>query len=246
MRKASILSVLIVAGLAFGANDAWRTKPYQQWDRNDVKEVLSNSPWVKHITVPASWLDGGTVPSSPQNPAGRPPVVDSENSDTGETVTSDHGAPGVPEQLQASFFVRWSSAQTVREAVARNAVLNGQYSEAQAEQYVNQEPSTYQVYVYGPDMLPFAVEDETSLKSRAYLEIKPSKEKINPSSVEISRDAKGRIVSVLFSFPKQANDGKPLIAANEKQAQFQCRLRQLNLEEQFDLRKMTGKNGADL
>lgn len=147
----------------------------------------------------------------------------------------------------ALFFVRWSSSQTVREAIARDAVLNGRNSEAQAEQYVNQTPDGYEILISGQDMTPFANETNDTLKSKAYLEVKPSKEKVSPSNVQITKDVDDKkILSVLFAFPKQGANNQPLLTSNDKQAQFDCKLKQAHFDSEFDVRKMTGKNGPDL
>lgn len=256
MHKTTILTVFfIVAGLAFASNDVWKTKPYQQWDSNDVREVLTSSPWVKKTTVMAPWTQGGMAqPGQGQQTQGQGQVAQRPGSTNGtaggsggmDTRTADQGSQ-MPQEGQATFFVRWSSSQTIREAVARNALLNSQFSEAQVEQYVNQEPTTYALLVYGPDMTPFVKESEDALKSEAHLEVKPSKEKVAPSDVKITKDPAGdKIVSVAFLFPKQGANGQPLISANDKQAQFDCKLKIVHVSTQFDLRKMTGKNGEDL
>lgn len=263
MRKVAILTVFfIVAGLAFASNDVWKTKPYQQWDSNDVKEVLTSSPWVKKTTVMASWAQGRAMPPAGQGQqtqgqqtqgqgqtAQRPGSMNGTAGGSAGTNTQNVGnqGPQMPEMGQATFFVRWSSSQTIREAVARSALLNSQFSEAQVEQYVNQEPTTYAILLYGPDMTPFLKESEDTLKSEAYLEVKPSKEKVPPSDVKITKDpGSDKIVSVAFVFPKQGTNGQPLIGANDKQAQFDCKLKMAHVSTQFDLRKMTGKNGEDL
>lgn len=260
MRKLAILSVLfIVAGLAFASNEFWKTKPYQQWDSNDVREILTSSPWVKKTTVMASWAQGGAMPPAGQGQqtqgqqtqgqtAQRPGSMNGTAGGSAGTNTqnANQGAQ-MPQMGQATFIVRWSSSQTIREAVARNALLNSHLSEAQVEQYVNQEPTTYAILLYGPDMTPFLKESEDTLKSEAHLEVKPSKEKVAPSEVKITKDpGSDKIVSVAFMFPKQGANGQPLIDANDKQAQFDCKTKMMHLDTQFDLRKMTGKNGEDL
>jgi hypothetical protein len=258
MRKTKILAIFFVAaGLAYGANDVWKTKPYQQWDQNDLKEVLTNSPWVKQTSVMASWAKGG--PMAPgggggqatqgqQNQAAtRPGAMNGTAGGGGgmNPATAEQG-PSMPQEQEAGFFVRWNSALTEREAVARSALLSNEFSQAQADQYVNQEPSTYDVVVYGPDMTPFASQTEDDLKSDVYLEIKPSKEKVNPTAVKINKGSDGKVQMVFFSFPKQGSNGQQLITANDKQAQFDCKTKDMHLSTQFDLRKMVGKNGQEL
>jgi hypothetical protein len=255
MRKATILIILVAAGVVYGANDTWKTKPYQQWDKNDVTQILTNSPWVKSTTVTATWKglnasDYGVQPNQQSQPS-QPPTSRPGMGGGGGGSPSGGGQPGSPDEPSMApsvpFIVRWTSAQTMREALARDAVLNGRSSEAQAQQYVAQQPPSYDVVVYGTDMTPFANETNDTLKSKAFIEVKPSKEKVSPSSVEIVKDADGKkITSVLFSFPKQGPNGQALFAADDKQAQFDCKLKDLHLDTAFDLRKMTGPNGRDL
>lgn len=267
MRKTITLALIFaVAGLVYAANDVWKTKPYQQWDQNDLKEILTNSPWVKRTTVMASWGKGGAAPADGgQYPQGQQNQQNQQQTQTqqrpgsmgggagsgggyggGNPATPEQNAPSMPQGQEADFFVRWSSALTEREALARSAQLNGQYSEAQIQQYVNQTPSTYDVAVYGPDMTPFASETEETLKSEVYLEVKPSKEKVNPSAVKINKGNDGKVQTVLFSFPKQGPNGQALISENDKQAHFDCKTKQMHLDTQFDLRKMVGKDGQEL
>jgi hypothetical protein len=252
MRKTTILIFLIAAGLAYGSNDTWKTKPYQQWDKNDVTQILTNSPWVKSTTVTATWKnslnapDEGTQPSQQAQPS-QPPSRPGMGAGGSQPGGAQPGTPDEPSMgPDVPFIIRWTSAQTMREALARDAVLNGRSSEAQAQQYVAQQPSSYEVVVYGTDMTPFTKETNDTLKSKAFIEVKPSKEKVNPSSVEIVKDTDGKkITSVLFSFPKQGPNGQALLATNDKQVQFDCKLRELHLDTAFDLRKMVGANGPD-
>lgn len=253
MRKTIALAlILVVAGLAYAASDVWKTKPYEQWDQNDLKEVLTNSPWVKRTTVLASWANGGMAPAGGGQvpPQGQPNQQTQGQQRPGSTGAGGsgqtEGAPPIPEEQQAGFFVRWNSALTEREAVARSAQLSGQFSTAQEQQYINQTPTTYDIVVYGQDMTPFASETEETLKSKAYLEVKPSKEKVNPSAIKINKGNDGKVQMVFFSFPKQSPNGQPLISGSDKQAQFDCKTREMHLDTQFDLRKMVGKDGQDL
>jgi hypothetical protein len=258
MRRLAVLGVLIVAGLAFAGNDAWKTKPYQQWDANDVKEVLWNSPWVKDVSVPASWppakpslgagqLQGAGQGAGPQGygAASNPGAGSMGNSQAVPQVDAG-AADGTLQRGDAAFYVRWNSAMTVREAMARQAVLQGQLSEDKAQQFLTQAQNAYQVQVSGSDMAPFMSETEDSLKSKTYIEIKPSKKRINPSDVQISKAPNGLVQMVLFSFPKQDASGEPVFGSADKQLQLNCKLKDMHLDATFDLHKMTGQNGPDL
>ncbi len=268
MRRAIFftLAVLTAAGLAFGASQVWMSKPYQQWNENDIREILQRSPWVKETTVLASWGRAQAPENSGMPPQGQPPQSRPPQGGTmgggGGTMGSGSGGsyqsagaqqPGMGQQPETAegrnvtYVIRWNSAQTIRDAIARQATLNGKASQAQLQQYVDQQPTTYQVFVFGPDMTPFAQETADSLKSKAFMEVKPSKEKVAPAQVEIVKAPNGgSITGVLFSFPKQGADGKTVIAPNDKQAHFDCKLKLVRLGANFDLRKMVGKNGQEL
>src|SRR2546426_2053975 len=67
-----LLAVLLPAA-AIAADDAWKSKPYQQWDTKDIQKVLTDSPWSRVVHMEAKWRGGGNgVPmdkdaSSPGN-----------------------------------------------------------------------------------------------------------------------------------------------------------------------------------
>src|ERR1700744_2745827 len=46
IRKSCLL--LLQVALLIAADPAWMSKPIQQWDEEDAKQVLTNSPWVKY------------------------------------------------------------------------------------------------------------------------------------------------------------------------------------------------------
>src|ERR1022692_2640482 len=46
----SLSMALLLAGDSFGEDPAWKAKPVAQWNAEDAKAVLADSPWVKHVT----------------------------------------------------------------------------------------------------------------------------------------------------------------------------------------------------
>lgn len=275
MRRAilSMVGVLATFGLAYGASQVWMSKPYQQWNENDVREILQHSPWIKETTVLASWGGSQGMQNPGAQPEGQPqqsqpPQGGTMGGGSGRPMGGGGGSygggggaqgaggqqPGMgggqgdtAEGRNVTYVIRWNSAQTIRDAVARQAMLSGKASQSQLQQYVDQQPNVYQVFVFGPDMTPFAQETNDTLKSKAFMEVKPSKEKVAPAQVEIVKSPTGGgVTGVLFSFPKQGTDGKPVIAPNDKEAHFECKLKLAHLGANFDLRKMVGKNGQEL
>jgi hypothetical protein len=100
-------------------------------------------------------------------------------------------------------LIRWYSSRTVREALAREAVINGRISDAEAAKLLAEPVPDYEVIVFGPDMTPFLKLTEDGLKSDTTLAGKQSKQKIAPASVRLNKTSDGRTTGVVFFFPKK-------------------------------------------
>ncbi len=46
----SLFAALLLGRHSFGEDPAWKSKPVAQWNEEDAKAVLADSPWVKHVT----------------------------------------------------------------------------------------------------------------------------------------------------------------------------------------------------
>lgn len=49
-RTLKLCLVPLPAVLLIGADSSWKERPIPQWDEKDAKQVLTDSPWVKHVT----------------------------------------------------------------------------------------------------------------------------------------------------------------------------------------------------
>lgn len=265
MRKVAVVgtAVLTIAALAW-ATDAWK-KPYEQWDKKDVLKILNDSPWGKTVRIEASWESSGTAlptqnpqmqqqpQGGGQQPSGGGGSRGSGGMGGGGSMGGGGGAPagGVPGVQSggtpmAVFVVRWVSAHTMREAFVRNAELIGQMDQSKAQQQLSQSPDAYQVMVAGPDMLPFEQSTEDAVKSSSYLQVKKSKEKIQPVKVEFQKSPDGqKVEDVILSFPKTVN-GQPTIGPDAKGADFFATLARAKIHTSFDFSKMNGAQGRDL
>lgn len=265
MRKAIIgsLAVLAIAAFAWASNDPWKGKPYQQWDENDVKKVLQNSPWSKMVTVDANWkgaaagAPSGLPQGSSANPGGgggasgggggRPGMGGG-----GGGAQSPSGGGGMAAEagggvVQAPFAIRWLSSRTMREAFMRSAVLGGRMQQADADKDLAQTPDVYQVMVAGPQMTPFQSLEEATVKQDTFLETKKGKQKIPASKVEFQRSPDGKTIQgVVVSFPKKTDNGQATIGPDEKGAEFSMTVGKTNIKTSFDFSKMYDAQGRDL
>lgn len=267
------LGALILVGVAWAGGDPWKTKPFDQWTQDDIKQVLDDSPWAKLERVPMEWRvnqrqgtganpmerapgSAGMAATLPQGPgsqqaqaAGGGPGANYPNGGLGTGPSPNYGSPsmlGTPEG-QTVFIVRWTSAETVRKALIRSHILSGDMKEADAPQYLAQKATDYEITVIGPDMTPFGMITQDDLKTKTYLQAKQSKLKVNPSKMEIVHGADGQqVLAVMFSFPKKTADGKDLISSQDKNVEFVVKTKELDLHSGFDLRKMSTDKGPDL
>jgi hypothetical protein len=248
------LAILLLAVLAW-ASDPWKNKPYQQWDKQDVAKVLNDSPWTDTVMVTASWAPNqfdnvAPMPGQPGVGAGQPQMGAGGGASMGQSPRPEPGsqAPGWGRLTarQAHFRARWLSALTVRQALARLEILEGKLAQAQAERYLAQQPAEYEVVVFGPDMTPFQGMEEAALLKTVSLEAKKFKQEVAADHAKIERSPDGKkLLAITFSFPKTAN-GKPLVAAGEKEVNLICRLKLATLKFKFDPRKMKTQQGEDL
>jgi hypothetical protein len=258
MRKAIIAStaVFTIAAVAW-ATDVWK-KPYEQWDKKDVLKVLDDSPWAKTVRITATWessgnayqpMPGGQTQPQPQTSGqqggGAHPGMGGGGAQPA-APPSGGMEPGMQGTPTAVFVVRWVSSLTVREALVRSAVLNGELNESQAKTDLSQPPDVYQIMVAGPQMLPFEQSTEDGVKNASYLEVKKSKQRIQPVKVEFQRSPEGqKVTAVIISFPKTAN-GQPTIGPDAKGADFSVSLARASIHTSFDFSKMDDAQGRDL
>jgi hypothetical protein len=235
-----VLAVAMVAASLFAGGDPWKDKPYKQWDANDIKKILFDSPWAKQVSVVATWKpsSGSAITSVGANSS-------AQGGSMGGNIERSAQDPSGAEN-HATFVVRWESSSVIRQAKGRNAMLAGM-SEEKVDQYVNQEPETYDLTLMGNDMTPFDKVDEMALKQQAYLLVKKTKQKLSPDRVEIRRDSRSqRISDIVFHFSKKSASGEATIPADEKQLEFSCETKITKVKTSFDPPKMVSPKGVDL
>jgi len=243
-RMALLLAFLTLAVMAW-AGDPWKEKTYKEWNQEEVNKILADSPWSHPVTVPAFWRSGGSPMATAGGRSGGAEAAAEGGgaASQGGAGASGSGGGSLPE---AHFTVRWGSARTAREALARLAILRGM-AEADAEKIMNVPVTEHQLVLYGPDMAPFAKSDEKSLMDRTFLKLKRNKQKISPTRVEIKRAPDGkRISGIVFYFPMKSDAGEPVIAPDEKGVDFECRTDEVSIRQSFEPQKMVSKAGPDL
>lgn len=243
----AILLVLVIAAALYAGGDPWNTKPYTQWDEKDVTEVLQSSPWVKvNLSGPGALQTSSPVPDVGPTTGGGGAVPNRPNPSVPNAPNQLGGSGNGPsDSAAATYSVFWWSSRTIRGAFARRAVLKGSMTQENAGEIVAANPDSYQILVNATNMSSFEGRGEDAFKDEALIELKKEKKKINPASVALQR-VSGKVVGVIFSFPKKDAKGDALIPVDEKQIDFSLRVSGGWLRTSFNLKQMSDMQGQDL
>jgi hypothetical protein len=190
-----LLSASVVPLAADGPT--WNSKSMQQWDEQDAKQVLADSPWVKSVRLEQvrnlskfERRDGGNWEE------GIGPAVGLEGlgvfgpARAAEAFRRAHQQPDL-----GTVVVRWESARPVRSAESRSGstaapMWMGDY---------------YAIAVYDVPV-PYRWNIASELKRIAYLERDNMKD-IKPARVEIERHDSG-LDTVVYLFSRQSEISK--------------------------------------
>jgi len=220
----SILRYFILPAAAIllsAADPSWKTKPVAQWDEQDAKQFLVNSPWIKY-TRPAvlpeqnefQRRDGGVMGGG-QNGVGIEALRELNPFGFGSRTKQDNSIllPAVP--------IRWESASPVRSAEVKIGAPTWK------------DEDYYAIAVYNmPDLLDERLKNlATNLKRKAVLRLGGKKE-LKPSSVVILPEADGLAV-VIYLFPRS----EP-ITMDDRRIELEAQIGRLLITQQFDLQDM--------
>lgn len=236
-----ILGVLLAATLLWAGNQPWKGKPYQTWDAKDIQQIMTHSPWVASTSIRRLWHRSRTStvvqPVQPQISGGvrsRPGVMGN--------VASNTGGTGADQQVNVNLY--WYSSRVIRAASAREAVLSGAMDPSTAQKFADAPQAQYQIVLKMDDMTPFLDKGASFYQQNAFLQMRRSKLKLQPSKVVYERMGTTS-EDVVFFFPKTAN-GAPTIAGDETDVVFSCKIANETLHADFKPKKMVDQFGPDL
>ncbi len=229
MRRIRILSscwlcfcaTLLFARGSFGADPEWQSKPIAQWNEEDGKVLLADSPWIKHVT-PQRLRDlssderrnGGNMEAGIGKGVGLAGTGLLGPRREAEALRRAHEKP-TPKPV----VVRWESAP-VRVAELRT----GETAPAVDDAY-------YGVVIYSIP-LPRRWNLAHELKSVAYLK-RYRKKDMKPARVEILRGEDG-LATVVYLFRRSIE-----ITRGDRTVEFVAQLDRLFLAQSFNVEEMS-------
>jgi hypothetical protein len=206
-------SVLLLAG-----GPSWQSKPVAQWDENDAKQLLRNSPWVKRATANLLFQ-----PSKDQLRAGGKmgggKSVGLSSLELNSLVGGESHHSNSTTKKPSYLVLRWESASPVR--TAESKLLDPNAPEWDGEYYA--------IAVYGVPIdagrLDEAGQSE-DLKKLGVLKRDGEKD-LRAAKVVITASGAGR-ATVLYLFPRTR-----AIAAQEKRIEFDAQLGPIYVAQYF-------------
>jgi hypothetical protein len=193
-RVLQAVPLLLAVCLLLSAEDPpWKSKPVRQWDQEDAKQVLTDSPWARSVTP--QWVRD-LSPDERRNSGDM-------QADQGKGVGLD-GLIGIFDPARAeearerahakpdpgAFLIRWESARPVRTAEQRLPDPNASALE---------NDDFYAIAIYNvPTPTRWHMEGE--LKGIAFLK-RAGRKDLKPSRVVIHRQP-GDLATIVYLFPR--------------------------------------------
>jgi hypothetical protein len=225
----------LVASAALTAADFWQEKDFTAWTAQQVERMLTDSPWVRKVTVVIGSLREGALDGFNGGDAGL----------GGGGDRSPDGGSEIQRVRRVTVTVAWISSLPVRQAMFRmESVGQGVQIPPDRQRQLSQDQSLYTLAVVGLPVrgrgLPLGTIDE--IKSRTAL--KPAgKDRIAPEDVRVLsvpawtlgrwfKDG-DQLVRVEFLFPKTS-----AIVLDDKEVEFSTKLGDVELTKKFKLADM--------
>jgi hypothetical protein len=191
-RTLTFCSVPLAAVLLIAADASWKDKPVSEWNADDAKQVLVDSPWVKVVTPqnirdlsPDERREGGNMEAGIGKGIGIAGLGILGPRRQAEAIARAHYKP-----TPNAVVVRWESAMPVRSAEQK----------AGETDVPTLDKDHYAIVVY--DILtPKRYNLANELKGIAYIK-RDTKKDIKPSHVDILRQDDGT-ATIVYLFPRK-------------------------------------------
>jgi hypothetical protein len=172
------------------AVDSWRERSYTEWTQEEVTGLLTDSPWTQEVVVrlsgPAALEGMGRTTGQPTGQAGA------------------RTAGGAPPVSTVRYYISFLSAEPIRMALARNALLQGNADDEEAREFVERPMYGGEVAVMirtEPPGALIALEriSAEEVRESCHLELRRSKRRLSPIGYIKPSESEGMGAVILFS-----------------------------------------------
>lgn len=245
-------AALLLASAAFG-QDFWVKKEYTHWSGDEIKKLISNSPWAKDVTISTGapsggGFDMGSIGSGGGGGRGGEEEGGGGGGGGGE-IGGDagggrggrgggggRGAAGGAGSVKLN--ISWRTALPLKQAILKARLAAGGDIATEAQQILSRQEANYIIVVTGlPARMARAAQNKEQL-SKSGLK-RGEKPVIAP--VDVNFQPRGQMVDVLFVFPKT----DPIVA-EDKEVEVVLKLGQLEAKKKFNLKEMVFNGKLEL
>lgn len=237
-RKGFIAAFIL---LSFGAGvlcaaDFWVKKKYSEWNQQEVRKMLFDSPWARPVEVTTGEMrpttgggrgrggrgggGGGGMGGGGASGGGMDPM-----GSTGP-ASAESAAGDVP---RTTLIVRFYSALPIKQAMVRARYGDEVLQSPPAAQFLSRPETAYAIGIFGPQRLLPA--DAAGLKEQAQLTIK-GREPIAAQNVVVERGSGG--TAVVFLFPRAGNP----VTLNDDSFELKVKFRSFEVRHRFKLKEL--------
>ena len=227
---------LCLAGVALG-EDFWIRKEYTQWSDEEVRKMITDSPWARDVTVraPASALGGRGRGSGSR--AAADVETNAVGGGRGGRGRGGRGGGGDSDGGESEVFltlkISWRSALPMKEAVLNSRGITG----AEAQRTLVQEEKEYVIVVSGlPERLAATVRNSSQLQRSV---LKTGKRTIALAAADFQQ--RTQTVDLFLVFPRT----EPLLV-EDRDVEVIVQLGQLEARKKFNLKDMVYKGKLEL
>ncbi|HEY2382591.1 MAG TPA: hypothetical protein VGK48_15550 [Terriglobia bacterium] len=228
MRRIALLGLatLFLAGVTLG-EDFWVKKDYTQWSGEEVKKIMTDSPWAKDVAA-----------SVPSNLLPRPAAaaVDPTAAPARRGRSAPADGDSAPADGLVSLTVSWRSALPLRKAIVKSRVgASSEIPEEMKQMLKDQDEYVIAVSGVPANLAPFVQDARTKLSALKIGKRAP----LMPKSVDFQK--KTQSIDVFFSFPKSE-----IIMLADKEVEFDVVLGPINAKRKFTLKDMVYNGKLEL
>ena len=234
----SLVCLLAIAAVAL-AQDSWAKKPFNQWNDDDLKKFMADSPWAKSQTMSTSAPGGGSMDMGAGGGGGGGGGDDEAGGGGGGGRGGGGGGAGAARRpATINLVMSWQSALPVKQANVRSKMSGPGEVPADAQSYLNTPDEFYVVLVQGlpQRVAQQALADQSKVK-KSY--IKAGKREI-PLAKLATRPAGGNVDVVLF-FAKT----EP-IKVEDNEVEVDAKLGMFEMKKKFRLKDMVVNGKLEL
>ena len=224
----------LVASAVLAGADFWQEKDFKAWTAPQVEKMLTDSPWVKKVTVVIGSLREGSLDGFQGGDVGL-------GGGAGRNPEDGTQVQGV---RRVTVTVAWISGLPVRQAMVRMQSGLGAGIAPDQQRQLSQDEPLYTLAVVGLPLRGRAILLGTIDEIKARTALKPArKDRIPPEDVRVlsvpawtlGRSFKDgdQFVRVEFLFPKTS-----AIALDDKEVEFSTKLGDVELTKKFKLADM--------